>query len=108
MARPGLTKHRKFLRLARVVGSVPLALGHLELLWEKCYESGDDYLGELIDVEAAAQWAGAPGELCEAFLSAGGEGNWGFIEEIKDRPGHYRCHDLFDHAPDYVARRRER
>ncbi len=108
MARPGLTKHRKFLRLARAIGNPALALGCLEFIWGQCYESGEDYLGEMVDVEAAAQWTGAPGALLDALLGAGGEGNPGFIDELPDRPGHYRCHDLYDHAPEYVRKRMDR
>ena len=108
MARPGLTKHRKFLRLARAVGNVPLALGCLEMIWSQCYENGEDYLGDAVDVESAAQWLGTPGALCSSLLAAGGDGNSGFIEEIEDRPGHFRCHDLYDHAPEYVRKRMDR
>ncbi|MFY9560150.1 MAG: hypothetical protein WAQ52_07945 [Terriglobales bacterium] len=105
MARPGLTQHRKFRRLARALDSEPLALGCLEFLWETCYQNGDDYLGDVLDVEAAAHWDGEQEKLCTALLTAGGDGNHGFIDELDDRPGHYRCHDLFDHAPRYVSRR---
>ena len=108
MARPGLLQHRKFKRLARSIGSIPLALGSLELLWGSCYENGDDYLGESEDVEAAAFWDGEPGCLTQAMAGAGGTGNAGFIEELQDRPGHYRVHDLYDHAPDYVQKRMAR
>jgi len=105
MARPGLTQHRKFRRLARAIGSEPLALGCLEFLWETCYQNGDEYLGDVLDVEAAAHWDGEQGKLCAALLTAGGDGNHGFIDEVDGRPGHHRCHDLFDHAPRYVSRR---
>ena len=108
MARPSLTRHRKFLRLARTLGSAPLALGCLELLWEKSYENGDPYLGDALDVEVAAQWKGESGVLCNALLSAGGDGNQGFIEEVDGRPGHFQVHDLFQHAPRYVGKRLER
>ena len=108
MARPGLTQHRKFLRLARVIGSAPLALGLLEFMWERCYQNGEPYLGDETDVEAAANWSGEPGALAKAFLEAGGTGNPGFIDEDPDWPGNYLCHDLFDHAPDYVAGRRKK
>lgn len=54
MARPGLTQHPKFRRLARLLGSAPLALGCLELMWEVCYQNGDPLLGDAVDVEAAA------------------------------------------------------
>lgn len=108
MARPGLTNHRKFRRLARAIGSEPLALGSLEFLWRQGYESGDDYLGEAEDVEAAARWAGEPGKLATALLEAGGNGRTGFIEPVSGRDGAYQIHDLFDHAPDYVQKRRAR
>lgn len=108
MARPGLTQHRKFLRLARLLGNAPLALGCLELMWEKCYLNGEAYLGDALDVEAAAQWPGVAGTLSQALRDAGGEGNPGFIEEVPGRPGHFQCHDLFDHAPRYVASRLKR
>lgn len=106
MARPGLTKHRKFRRLARLLGSEALALGHLEWLWSVCYEDGNDYLGDSDDVESAAKWTGTPGELTQALLACGGDGHAGFIDEVS--PGHYQAHDLFDHAPDYVRRRSRR
>ena len=79
MARPGLLQHRKFRRLARAVGSTALALGSLELVWSSAYESGDDYLGDEIDVESAAQWQGEPGALATALASAGGAGSVGFM-----------------------------
>jgi len=108
VARPGLTKHRKFLRLARTLGNAPLALGCLELIWQQAYENGNPYLGDETDVEAAAEWPGETGILCKALLAAGGDGNHGFIDQVEDRPGHYCVHDLFDHAPRYVGQRLER
>ena len=39
MARIGLTRHRKFLRLAYRLRSPALALGHLEFMWEAAYEA---------------------------------------------------------------------
>ncbi len=108
MARPGFTKHRKFVRLARLLGCAPLALGCLEFMWDVCYENGDPYLGDVLDVESAAQWGGDSGALCAALLACGGEGKAGFIEELADRPGHFQCHDFFDHAPRYVGKRLQR
>jgi hypothetical protein len=102
MARPGLTKHIKFKRLSRDLRSRIVARGVLELLWEPCYENGDDYLGTPDDVELTVQWDGEPGVLFKALLSSG------FIEEIQERKCHYRVHDLFDHAPDYVQKRMKR
>src|SRR4051812_34563783 len=112
MGRPGLTKHRKFLRLARALQTAcgafaeQVARGALEFLWDSAYENGDDDLGDETDVEAAARWRGDPGVLCRALAEAGGDGEHGFIEPDNGRPGRWRVHDLFDHAPDYVRRRR--
>jgi len=102
MGRPGLTKHRKFIKLKKLVNSAAIALGSLELIWDSCYESGDDYLGDSQDVEGLADWNGEDGALASALLAAG------FIDELDDRPGHYICHDLWHHAPSYVQRRAER
>ena len=117
MGRPGMMLHRKTRRLARDLdgfqigfGAV-LARGHLELLWDGCYENGDPYLGDATDVEARAGWGGREGVLTAALLEAGGPGHAGFIEEggspwwPEGKPATYRVHDLFDHAPRYVRRR---
>ena len=48
-------------------------------------------------------------EYCaEALLECGGKGHIGFIEPVPDREGEFMIHDLFDHCPDYVQRRRSR
>jgi hypothetical protein len=107
VARPGLTKHRKFLRLASTLGGVAIARGHLELLWDAAYECGDSYLGDARDVELVAGWTGEPGKLVKALLECGGEAT-GFIELVPGRKGRYQVHDLFDHAPEYVQRRMQR
>lgn len=109
MARAGLDKHRKFLRLARVLDAVAtgmgelLARGALETLWDAAYERADDYLGDADDVEIAAKWRGARGVLFEALLNAGGPHTPGFIEP--DERGGYRVHDLWEHAPPWVKRK---
>lgn len=111
MARPGLTGHRKFRRLARSLGSVLIARGALELLWESCYESGDDYVGTSEDIETLVGWTGEHGMLTRAFVEAGVPEGQGFIEPVSDvvgGPVSYRIHDLWHHAPDYVAKRRQR
>jgi len=102
MARPGLLLHRKFIRLKRLIKSAAVALGSLELIWACCYENGDDYLGDSRDVEGMAEWDGDEGALTAALLDAG------FIDELDDRQGHYICHDLWHHAPEYVQKRRKR
>lgn len=99
MARPGLMRHKKFARLARLIGNEVLARGHLELLWEVAYENGDDLVGDAGDLEHLTKWGGAPGALAAALLEAG------FVDQEGDQ---YRVHDLWDHAPDYVRKRRQR
>jgi hypothetical protein len=120
MARIGLTLDRKFRRLARLLDDTHvgfgeiIARGALELLWDAAYEAADDYIGDLVDVEAAAHWRGKEGVLLAALVNAGGEGLAGFIDEggspfwPEGKPGTYRVHDLWDHAPDFVARRATR
>lgn len=120
MGRPGLTRHRKFKRLARDLDASQvgfgelLARGALELLWDGAYEAGDAFLGDQDDVEALASWRGERGLLATALASAGGEHHAGFTEEggstwwPDGKPGAYRVHDLWDHAPAYVQRRAER
>lgn len=108
MARPGIIRNRKFVRLTRALGNQALALGSLELLWSAAYESGEDAIGTPEDVETLAAWQGEPGKLFEALRDAGRPDRFGFIEEIENRPGVWRIHDLWDHAPDYVRKRRSR
>lgn len=127
MARPGLTGHRKFRRLARALGSVIVARGALELLWEPSYETGDDYVGTTDDIEALVGWTGDRGVLTRALAEAGAPEGYGFIDPIDPTtvstvrevlplpirhplPAEavYRIHDLWHHAPEYVKKRRER
>jgi hypothetical protein len=99
MGRPGLSRHRKFARLTRLLGSAALARGHLELIWEVAYENGDDLLGDSGDVELLAQWQGEAGVLAAALVEAG------FVDLDANE---YRIHDLYDHAPEYVRKRADR
>lgn len=120
MGRPGLSLDRKFKRLARSLDDVQagfgemLARGALELLWDSAYEACDDYLGDVDDVEAQAHWRGKRGTLLAALAGAGGEGRAGFVDEggsewwPDGKPGAYRVHDLWDHAPEYAAKRAAR
>lgn len=111
MARPGLTGHRKFRRLERTLGSRILARGALELLWESCYECGEEYVGTAADIEALVGWQGAPGELAKALAEAGQPEGHGFVEVVPSdgsTVSTYRVHDLWHHAPDYVAKRHKR
>lgn len=111
MARPGLTGHRKFRRLSRLLGSPITARGALELLWDSCYESGEDYVGTSEDIETLVGWNGEPGMLTRALVEAGVPEGHGFLEPasaVVDEKPAYRVHDLWHHAPDYVAKRRRR
>lgn len=110
MARPTLMTHRKFRRLERVLGSRLIARGALEILWDFCYEAGTDYVGTAEDIEALIGWTGDAGQLTAALVSAGAPEGRGFIEAVEPvlEPPTYRVHDLWHHAPDYVAKRRKR
>lgn len=108
MARPTLRGHRKFKRLMRILNlPEPYVLGLLQMIWDAAYESGDDVLGDSLDVESVAGWPGERGVLTQALLDAGGE-QAGFIEAAIGRPGAFQVHDLWEHAPRYVQRRAER
>jgi len=78
------------------------ALGHVQMIWESCYERADPDLGDVTDVELSAGWVGDPGDLCAALLSCGGEGP-GLIEVGPD--GRHFVHDFWHHAPKYVSER---
>jgi predicted nucleic acid-binding Zn-ribbon protein len=112
MGLPGLSKHWKFDRLARALGSELLARGALELLWDPCYAAGDPYVGTSDDIESICRWQGAKGALTKALLTAGAPRSAGFIEPFAGRldstEPHYQVHDLFQNAPNYVAHNRDR
>lgn len=89
--------HPKFKRLVAVL-RIPRAhaRGHVELMWEACYETGNPLLGDITAVEGAAEWDGTPGVFCAAALASG----------LLDLEGDsYRIHDLVENAPDYVRKR---
>jgi len=100
MGRPGLMRHRKFIKLARLLESEALARGCLEMVWDAAYEAGDPLLGDADDVEALARWKGRRGKLAAAMVKAG------FLD--LDGDGGHRVHDLWHHAPDYVRKRAQR
>jgi hypothetical protein len=106
MARPGLRQHPKFKTLVQRLGE-PAAhvLGHLQSMWDCCYETGDPCLGTPENVEAASEWDGEPGLFFRSVLECGPVG---FVEAVPDREGVYQVHDLFDHAPEYVQKRYRR
>jgi hypothetical protein len=82
----------------------------LELLWDSCYEAGEDFVGTAEDIEHAIGWTGDAGVLTRALAEAGLPAGVGFIERVEGVGGEpvYRVHDLWHHAPEYVAKRRKR
>lgn len=109
MGRPGLDKNVKFRRLVRMLDEPrPHIRGYLELLWEVAYECGDPVIGDPEAVEAAAEYPGEAGKLFAALRDCGGEGRAGFVEAVPGESGIYQVHDLIDHAPEYVKKRRAR
>lgn len=94
-----------------MLGSRLMARGVLELLWDPCYESGDDYIGTSEDLEMLVGWTGEPGMLTRALVEAGAPEGQGFIEPVPGTAGGavaYKVHDLFQNAPEYVANRRSK
>ncbi len=101
MARPTLRLHPKFRRLMYLLSlPEPYALGLLECLWEVAYASGDERIGDAVDVELAACWPGEKGMFCKTMLDCG------FLDTLPD--GSFAVHDLWDHAPEYVKARARR
>lgn len=104
MALPGFRSNRKFKRLLAIL-RIPEAhaLGHMQMIWESCYDKADPALGDSLDVELAAGWVGEPGVLTEALASCGGDGP-GLIEAVGE-DGQFTVHDFWHHAPRYVQER---
>jgi hypothetical protein len=101
MAKPELRDHRKFLKLKRLLGEpTPHVLGYLDCLWHRGYQTGAAFIGDEMDVEAAAEYPGEPGKFARAARESG------FIDE--DREGLFSIHDLYDHAPKYARLRMKR
>jgi hypothetical protein len=116
---PTLWTHEKFLCLAATLEAVErpgklkvsgkvMAVGHLGLLWEAAYKRalwqtpyarGNPRFNTQAEVEEAAEWDGAPGDLLKALLSAGGPGCHGFIDAVETDTGTvFEVHDFWDHA----------
>jgi len=101
MARPCLFNSVKFKTLIRELGiPKPYVVGLLEVMWACANEMGNPVLGAPKDVESAAEWPGEKNVFFEA-LSVDG-----WID--KTESGEWEIHDFWDHAPDYVRRRRVR
>lgn len=100
MARIGLSKHRKFRALVRLLGSPVIARGSLELVWDAGYETLDPVVGTARDVEELAFWKGHKGDLATALVTAG------FLDTRADFL--LELHDFWGNAPDYVLKRAKR
>ncbi len=117
MAKPGFTKHRKFLRLVHMLKMPPPhVLGHVQFMWDAGAAMQSALLGDSVEVELAAGWVGVEGEFCKAVLAVG------LIDLLDDEVTHgnagngavthgngavterFVIHDFEDHAPAYVLK----
>ncbi len=100
----GAHRHPKFKALRRLLGSdVPATIGYLELLWHFTGERAD--CGDVgkwsdDDIEEACHWAGKPGEMVAAMVTAG------FLDPCGDH--RLVVHDWGVHMPRYLRQRLER
>lgn len=109
MAKLALRSNRKFRRLlARTRLDSPAHLrGHLGALWEASWENGTPLVGDLDDIEQAAEWPTAneakypQGAFAAALVLSG------FVDTIVEGQL-YAIHDWFEHAPRYVKQAIER
>jgi hypothetical protein len=103
MAKAALRTNVKFKRLCRILGLPPPHVwGLLDMMWVAGHARGRPEIGDAQDVEASAEWEGKPGELTEALREAG------FLDGDPATAGCYLIHDFWDHAPEYVQKRRKR
>jgi hypothetical protein len=100
MAKSDLRHGLKFRRLLRRLPEVsaPLLVGYLELMWQTAWSSGIVAFSDGDDAELGAEWEGEPGRLVAALL----EGRWLDQSELG-----LEIHDWWEHAPDYVRKRKE-
>lgn len=100
MARQTLDRAVKYKRLIRVLDMPrPHVRGYLETMWDVAHECGNPFFACAEDVEAAAEWEGKPGALFAALVACG----W-----IDADGSGWSIHDYWDHAPEYVRKRRFR
>ena len=91
----------KFKRLCKVLGlPKPHVIGLLELLWQAGYAAASDVIGDEVDVETACEWEGDTGALAKVLLAE----RW----LDTDESGTICIHDFWEHAPQYVQRKRDR
>jgi hypothetical protein len=101
VAKPDLRNNKKFRKLRRLLPEpVPHLIGYLDCLWHQGYQTGDPFIGDATDVEAAAEYPGEPGRFVKAAHESG------FLDQ--DGSGNYLIHELYEHAPRYVRLRMAR
>jgi hypothetical protein len=100
MAKPELLTHVKFGRLVRALALRRYeALGILEALWQHCWSCTSDALGTAADLAWIVDWPGDVDALAGALAGCG------FVDPDPARPGEFRAHDLWRHAPRYARLR---
>jgi hypothetical protein len=100
MAKPELLSHVKFGRLVRALALRRYeALGILEALWQHCWACTSDAVGTAADLAWIVDWSGDADQLAGALAACG------FVDPDPARPGEFRAHDLWRHAPGYARRR---
>jgi hypothetical protein len=100
MAKPELLSHVKFGRLVRALALRRYeALGILEALWQHCWACTSDAVGTAADLAWIVDWPGDPAALAGALAGCG------FVDPDPARPGEFRVHDCWRHAPTYARRR---
>jgi hypothetical protein len=101
VARPSLDQNPKFKLLVRRLGVPrPYVLGLLETMWRVAWENGEPIIGTPDEIEASAEWPGEPGKFHAALVSGR------LLDDVGD--GRWSVHDFWDHAPEYVKKRRVR
>ena len=96
-----LMDHTKTRKLARRVGGVPMAIGHLHCLWWWCLDYAPD--GDLTkhsaeDIAIAAEWDGDPQEIVRHLTECGFlDGNGAGLQ----------VHDWWEHGEAIIRQREE-
>lgn len=105
MAKQSLRNHPKFKRACRRLGLQPYSVwGLLDLLWNTQHQRGRPEIGDAEDVESNAEWDGDLGTFATVIAERG----CNFIDESPAGSGLYVVHDFWDHAPDWVKKKRRR
>lgn len=103
-----LVGHPKTKKAARALDiGIPQLIGHLHCLWywAASYAQDGDLSGyDEYDISDAALWEGDPAVFVQALLSAGREGQAGFLE---CNDGDLSIHDWWEYAGRLIERRKQ-